>query len=78
MRNASDLKFNPIKFLYVATSGCPGTKGADSNFFRSRLAQNIAYSVWKEAKTVNEIAEDLGVSPVYVEEEAEYLANMAI
>lgn len=75
MRNASDLKFNPIKFLYVATSGCPGTKGADSNFFRSRLAQNIAYSVWKEAKTVNEIAEDLGVSPVYVEEEAEYLAE---
>lgn len=75
MRNASDLKFNPIKFLCVGTSGCPGTKGADQNFFRSRLAQNIAYSVWKEAKTVNEIAEDLGVSPVYVEEEAEYLAE---
>ncbi len=75
MRNTSDLKFNPIKFLYVGTSGCPGTKGADKNFFRSRLAQNIAYCVWKEAKTVNEIAEDLGVSPVYVEEEAEYLAE---
>lgn len=75
MRNTGDLKFNPIKFLYVGTSGCPGSKGADQNFFRSRLAQNIAYSVWKEAKTVNEIAEDLGVSPVYVEEEAEYLAE---
>ncbi len=75
MRNTDDLKFNPIKFLCVGTSGCPGTKGADRNFFRSRLAQNIAYSVWKEAKTVNEIAEDLGVSPVYVEEEAEYLAE---
>lgn len=75
MRNTSDLKFNPIKFLYVGTSGCPGAKGADQNFFRSRLAQNIAYSVWKEAKTVNEIAEDLGVSPVYIEEEAEYLAE---
>ncbi len=75
MRNTSDLKFNPIKFLYVGTSGCPGSKGADNNFFRSRLAQNIAYCVWKEEKTVNEIAEDLGVSPVYVEEEAEYLAE---
>lgn len=75
MRNASDLKFNPVKFLYVGTNGCPGTKGADQNFFRSRLAQNIAYSVWKEAKTVNEIANDLGVSPVYVEEEADYLAE---
>lgn len=75
MRNTSDLKFNPVKFLYVGTSGCPGAKGADKNFFRSRLAQNIAYSVWKEAKTLNKIAEDLGVSPVYVEEEAEYLAE---
>ena len=42
---------------------------------RSAFSQNIVYSVWKEAKTVNKIADDLGVSPVYVESEAEYLAE---
>lgn len=73
MRQASELKFNPIKFALCGFNGSAGTKGTVSNFFRSPLAQNIEYAVWKEAKTVNEIADALGVSPVYVESEAEYL-----
>ena len=73
MRQASELKFNPIKFDICGTSGSVGTKGGSNNFFRSALSQNIEYAVWKQAKTVNEIADDLGVSPVYVESEAEYL-----
>lgn len=73
MRTSSELKFNPIEFSLCGFSGSTGTKGSASNFFRSSLAQNIAYSVMKEAKTINEIAEELGVSPVYVESEAEYL-----
>lgn len=73
MRETSELKFNPIKFKICGTSGSVGTKGSCSNFFRSTLSQNIVYSVWKIPKTVNEIADDLGVSPVYVESEAEYL-----
>lgn len=75
MRKASELKFNPIQFELCGTNGSPGTKGANNNFFRSALSQNIVYSVWKEAKTVGEIADDLGVSPVYIESEAEYLAE---
>lgn len=75
MRKTDDLKFNPISFDAVGLSGYPGTKGANSNFFRSSLAQNIACSVYREAKTVNRIAEELGVSPVYIESEAEYLAE---
>lgn len=73
MRNPSELKFNPIKFDMCSFSGKIGTKGDISNFFRSAISQNIAYTVKKEAKTINEIAEELGVSPVYVESEAEYL-----
>ena len=75
MRQTGELKFNPIKFELCGTNGSPGTKGANNNFFRSILPQNIVYSVWKEAKTVGKIADDLGVSPVYVESEAEYLAE---
>ena len=75
MRQIGQLQFNPIKFELCGTNGSPGTKGANSNLLRSTFSQNIVYSVWKEAKTVGKIADDLGVSPVYVECEAEYLAE---
>lgn len=70
MRNYKELKFNPIKFSYM---GYSGTKGDSSNLLDSILAQNIEYCVWKEAKSINQIADELGVSPVYIEDEAEKL-----
>lgn len=72
MRKAGELKFNPIKFHSYGINGSVGTKSPDE-FLRSTLSQNICYSVRNRAKTVNEIADDLGVSPVYVETEAEFL-----
>lgn len=72
MREASDLKFNPIKFHSWGINGAVGTKDPDE-FFRSPLSQNICYCVRNTEKTVNEIADDLGVSPVYVESEVEFL-----
>ena len=73
MREPSELKFNPKRFEMCRFSGKIGTKGDISNFFRSAISQNIVYTVRNEAKTINEIADELGVSPVYVESEAEYL-----
>ncbi len=73
MRKASELKFNPVKFDIMGFSGSVGTMGGTGSFFRSSLSQNIAYSVHKSSKTINEIADCLGVSPVYVESEAEFL-----
>jgi len=72
VRNYSELKFNPIKFSSCGVNGSVGTINPDS-FFRSALSQNIAYCVRHREKTINEIADDLGVSPVYIESEAEYL-----
>ena len=72
MRKASELKFNPIKFHSYGINGSVGKKSPDE-FFRSTLAQNICYCVRKTAKTINEIADSLGVSPVYVETEVEFL-----
>lgn len=73
MREPSELKFNPKKFDMCSFSGKIGTKGDISNFFRSAISQNIVYTVRNEEKSINEIADKLGVSPVYVESEAEYL-----
>jgi len=78
MRNTSDLKFNPIQFDLCGFSGSVGADGSPANFFRSLIAQNIEYAVWKEAKTVNEIADELGVSPVYVESETEHLEKYGL
>lgn len=72
MRKASELKFHPIKFHSIGTNGKTGTRLSE-DYFRSVLSQNICYCVRNEAKTVNEIADDLGVSPVYVESEVEFL-----
>lgn len=73
VRQNSELKFNPIRFARIGTNGSIGEKGGNHNFFRGALSQNIVYAAWKEPKTVNEIADMLGVSPVYVEGEAAYL-----
>ena len=72
MRKTSELKFNPIHFHSYGINGSMGIKSPDE-FFRSTLAQNICYCVRNTAKTINEIADDLGVSPVYVETEVEFL-----
>ncbi len=72
MRKTSELKFNPIKFHSYGINGNVGTKSPEE-FFRSTLSQNICYCVRNTAKTINEIADDLGVSPVYVETEVEFL-----
>ncbi len=72
MRETSELKFNPIKFHSYGVNGNVGTKNMDE-FFRSVLSQNICYCVRNNAKTINEIADDLGVSPVYIETEVDFL-----
>ena len=72
MRDASNLKFNPIRFTGYGINGSTGKKSVDE-FFRSVLPQNICYAVRNEWKTVNEIADDLGVSPVFVEGEVQFL-----
>ncbi len=72
-RNYGELKFKPIQLTRISCNGSPGTKGNNANFFRSALSQNIAYSVRNAYKSINEIADELGVSPVYVESEAEFL-----
>ena len=72
MRNPGELKFNPIRFYSYGISGQTGTKSLEE-FFRAALPQNICYCVRRQAKTINEIADDLGVSPVYVEGEVEFL-----
>lgn len=74
MRKTSELKFNPIKFQAFGINGSAGTKDL-SDIVRSPLVQNICYCVRNEAKMTGEIADALGVSPVYIEGEVDFLAE---
>lgn len=72
-RNYGELRFNPVRLIRISCSGSPGAKGNNANFLRSALSQNIVYAVRNSLKSLSEIADELGVSPVYVESEAEFL-----
>ncbi|MBO4869072.1 MAG: sigma-70 family RNA polymerase sigma factor [Clostridia bacterium] len=77
MRKSNQLKFNPVKFRYIGINGSAGDRHV-GEFLRSSLSQNICYDVRNEAKSVEEIADDLGVSPVYVESEIENLEEYGL
>lgn len=74
MREASQLKFNPIRFSGMAVAGSVGAR-PPQDYFQDALSQNICYCVRETPRTVNEIADSLGVSPVYVESAAEVLES---
>ncbi len=73
MRNSGELGIKPVSFWSMGHDGCPGNKGDTSDFLNTKLRQNIAYSAYFNAKTISEIATDLGVSPVYIEDEVDFL-----
>ncbi|MFT3951594.1 MAG: RNA polymerase sigma factor [Oscillospiraceae bacterium] len=69
MKTLTDLKFNPVKFDMIGFSGSEGRESA--HLMHGALEQNIAYACYREAKTVSELADLLGVSPVFVASAAE-------
>ncbi len=72
-RTPGTLGINPVKFINMGHSGFVGSKGDTSDFLRNSLTQNIAYAAYHSPKTVNEIAQELGVSPIFIEDEVRNL-----
>ncbi len=77
MRQNSELTYNPIKFTMIGLNGSAGSRDI-SEVLRSPLTQNVAYCVRREPLTVHEIADALGVSPVYVESEVKFLEEYGL
>ena len=69
MRERINLGLNPVK-LYTGHSGSASPDGKDTSYYLKKLiSQNIAYAAYWEAKTITEIAEMLGVSAAFIEDE---------
>lgn len=72
-RKIGKLGLNPKESIGFSHNGSPGTNGGPEYYFSDKLNLNIVYSVYYEAKTREEIAEELGVTPVFIEDKIDYL-----
>ncbi|OKP91522.1 RNA polymerase subunit sigma-24 [Paenibacillus sp. P3E] len=73
IRSMGNLGINPIRMTNLGHSGSPGNKGDTADFLATAIRQNIAFSTYHKPLTVNGIAEELGISPVFIEDEIESL-----
>lgn len=72
-RKIGRLGLNPKESIGFSHNGSPGTNGGPEYYFSDKLNLNIVYSVYYEAKSREEIAEELGVTPVFIEDKIDYL-----
>jgi hypothetical protein len=75
-RKIGSLGLSPVKAVGFTHNGCPGSKGGPEYYLNDKINLNIVYSVYENPKTMEEIAEDLGMTPVFLEDRiAMLLAN---
>ncbi len=72
-RTTGSLGTQPIRFCCMGHDGYPGSKGDTSDFLAKVITQNIAYAAYHQPRTINEIAQELGVNPIFVEDEVAVL-----
>ena len=76
-RKIGKLGLNPIKAVNFAHDGMPdpGTDTATEYYLGDKLSLNIVYSVYHSPKNTEEIAEELGITPVFIEDKIAFLEN---
>ena len=67
-RRIGKLGIKPIEATGYGHSGGTGNNSGPEYYLGNKLNLNIVYSVYHEPKTLTEIAEELGVTPVYIED----------
>lgn len=73
-RKVGRLGLAPIEAVGISHDGRPGSKGGPEYWLDDKINLNILYSVYDFPKTKDEIAEEMGMTPVYLEERIEELA----
>lgn len=72
-RKVGNLGLAPIEAVNYSHNGRPGDKGGPEYYLGDKINLNIVYSVYDSPKTKEEIAEELGMTPVYLEDKIEFL-----
>jgi len=72
-RKIGKLGLSPIKVLSVEHAGNPGRNGGPEQFLEDKINVNIVYSVYWTPRNLEEIAEELGMTPVFIEDRVRLL-----
>lgn len=72
-RKIGRLGMSPITAIRFSHSGNPGNNEGPEFYLGDKLNLNITYSVYSAPKTIEDIAEELGVTPVYIEDKINFL-----
>ncbi len=72
-RTIGTLGLSPVTAVNFGHGGTPGKNGGPEYYLEDKLNLNIVYSVYFEPKSVVEIAEELGVTPVFIEDKIAFL-----
>ena len=74
-RKIGRLGIKPVKATGIGHGGNPGPNGGPEYYLKDSLNLNIVYSVYHSPKTREEIAEELGVTPVYIDDRVALLES---
>lgn len=72
-RKVGKLGMKPVKAASIGHNGMPGENGGPEFYIRDNLDLNIIYSVYYQPRTKEEIAEELGITPVFIEDKIDIL-----
>lgn len=74
-RKIGHLGLCPIEAIGFGHGGTPGNNGGPEYYLGDKVRLNIVYSVYHSPKTKQEIAQELGMTPVYIEDMINFLED---
>ena len=72
-RKIGKLGLSPVTALGFGHSGNPGSNAGPEFYLGDKLNLNVVYSVYHQPRTVEEIAEELGMTPVFLQDRIDFL-----
>lgn len=72
-RKIGNLGIAPVEAISISHNGRPENDGGPEKYLGDSLNLNIVYSVYEAPKTKEEIAEELGMTPVFINEKIDWL-----
>ncbi len=74
-RKIGTLGISPIEAIEYGHNGRPDPDGGPEKYLSDSINLNIAYSVYETPRTKEEIAQELGITPVFLEDKIALLEN---
>lgn len=74
-RKIGKLGLNPFEATDIGHDGNPGNNGGPEYYLEDKINLNIVYSVYHTPRTKEEIAEELGMTLVYIEDKINLLED---